>query len=146
MRKRRTDISRAVNRWQRRVALGRWIALLGGAGYAATRTVVYTFDLSGRPPEGIEMISGTVPVQVWGGMWGLAAVLCVIDAVRGHTRYGLPAIVGIGFVWATGYASAWAMSGFSSDSWFGAAAYASASAIILGLLIKVGGLKNTVGR
>jgi hypothetical protein len=129
---------------RRRVIIGRNITLSAGILYCLSRSIYYSTirpdDLSGA--QQIITAEGHV-LGLWAAVWGLAAILCVVDMVNRHTRHGLSLLVGIAFAWGIGYAIIWAASGFTDYALISSAiGWLTPAAFIFGLLLKVTALQD----
>lgn len=127
-----------------RVRIGRNVALVAAAIYAATRAVAYMPGLAPvTGPVGLLSFDGHL-LWAWALAWGVAAALCIMDIARRTTRYGLSLVIGITFAWGAGYALDWALLGFDGRGWLTAATYAGPAVIAWGLLFKVTALRDMV--
>lgn len=60
------------------------------------------------PPRGLVFLNGIIPLEVWGGMWWLAAVCLVVGAFCQDQSKALAPFSAMLFVWAASYGfSAW---------------------------------------
>lgn len=127
---------------EKRIRIGRHLALVAIAIYCATRAIAYAPGLvGGRMEQVVVMVSlnGHI-LWVWAVAWGLAAVLCVADMIEGHTRRGMALAIGLGAAWGVAYAIAWVVAGIGGEWttwWVTAINYLTLSVAIAGLLYKI---------
>lgn len=131
---------------RRRVIIGRNITLSAGILYCLSRSIYYSTirpdDLSGA--QRIVTADGHV-LGLWAAVWGLAAILCVVDMVNRHTRHGLSLLVGIAFAWGAGYLIIWAATGFTDYALASSAiGWVTPAAFIFGLLLKITALQDMI--
>lgn len=133
-----------------RIRIGRNVALTGGTVYCATRSIAYMPGIAGgalTEPVALISMNGHL-LWAWAGAWMLAAVLCVVDMIQGHTRRGLHLTVGLAVSWGLGYALSWAVYGFVfdrwTDWWVTSINYFTIPAIVWGLLVKVQALHTII--
>lgn len=126
--------------------IGRTLALSGAAIYCLIRTGALIF----RPPEDLSGAALLITANghlawLWAAAWTVAAVWCVVDMIRGHTRNGLSAAVALAFTWGSGHLMAWAISGFTDGSAaLSALGFYAPCLIIIGMLLKVGALYDLI--
>lgn len=129
---------------RRRVIIGRNITLSAGILYCLSRSIYYSTvrpeSLSGA--QAIITANGHA-LGIWAAVWGLAAILCVVDMVNRHTRHGLSLLVGIAFAWGIGYLIIWAATGFTDYALASSAiGWITPAAFIFGLLLKITALQD----
>ena len=128
----------------RRVIIGRNITLTAGAVYALTRAAYYATvrpDVL-SPAQGVIAGDGRL-LGAWAAIWLLAAVLCIVDMINRHTRYGLSLVVGLAFGWGAAYAIIWACTGFTDFNLISTAiGWVTPAALVFGFLIKVTALQD----
>lgn len=116
----------------------RGAALLIGGAYAFARGLAY-LPLGGLPdplPRGLELISVIVPIDVWGALWVVTAIICAANAFRKSDSTGWGALVGMMTAWGVAYGYGWAeaiATGAESRAWLNVTAYLG-PAIIIGVL------------
>lgn len=133
---------------EKRVMIGRNITLTAGIVYCLSRSVYYS-TIRGDSLSGAQaVITGNGhALGLWAAVWGVAAILCVVDMVNRHTRHGLSVLVGIAFGWGIGYIIIWAVTGFSDFSLISSAvSWIAPAAFILGFLLKVTALQDLLRR
>lgn len=60
------------------------------------------------PPRGLIFLNELVPLEVWGGLWWVAAIALFIGAFRNDQSQAMAPFSAMLFVWAASYAfSAW---------------------------------------
>jgi hypothetical protein len=129
---------------RQRVVLGRNITLSAGILYCLSRSVYYAT----AQPSSLSQAQAVITADgralgVWSAVWGLAAVLCIVDMVNRHTRHGLSLLTGIAFAWGLGYAIMWAATGFTDGQLISSAVgWITPAAFIFGFLIKVTALQD----
>ena len=130
----------------RRVILGRNITLTAGAVYALTRAAYY----GTVPPSSVSPAQGVITgdgrlLGAWAAIWLVAAVLCIVDMINRHTRYGLSLVVGLAFAWGAAYAIIWACTGFTDFTLISTAiGWVTPAGLVFGFLIKVAALQDMV--
>ena len=130
----------------KRVILGRNITLTAGAVYALTRATYYaTVNPDAvSPAQGVITGDGRL-LGGWAAIWLVAAVLCIVDMINRHTRFGLSMVVGLAFGWGAAYAIIWACTGFTDQSLLSTAiGWVTPAGLVFGFLIKVAALQDMV--
>lgn len=118
------------------------MALAGAAVYAGTRAVAYLPGLATvTGPVGLLSMNGHV-LWAWSLAWAVAAVLCIVDMARRHTRHGLSLVIGLTTAWGVGYGLDWIVQGFDGREWLTAITYIGPAVIAWGLLFKVTALHD----
>ena len=129
---------------RRRVIIGRNITLSAGILYCLSRSIYY----STIRPDSLSGAQQVITAEghalgLWAAVWGLAAILCVVDMVNRHTRHGLSLLVGIAFAWGIGYLIIWAVTGFTDYALASSAiGWITPAAFIFGLLLKITALQD----
>ena len=130
---------------RRRVSIGRNIVLSMGALYALRQSIYYATirqeSLSGA--QSIITADGAA-LGVWSALWGVVAVLCVVDMVNRHTRNGLSLLVGVAGGWGVGYLLIWAIgTGFQDMSLVNTAiGWLAPAVFVFGFVMKVSALQD----
>lgn len=57
------------------------------------------------PPRGLILLNELVPLEVWGGLWWLAAGWLIVGAFREDQSKAMAPFAGMLFIWAASYAS-----------------------------------------
>jgi len=126
--------------------LGRRVMLVSASLYALSRAATYLPNPARETPKALDFISLVIPPWVWAGLWVVAALLCLIDLLRGVGRLGISALVGLMLGWGATYLISYVDTvnshGWGSREWATASGFLFLGGIILGLLIKVGALKR----
>lgn len=127
----------------RRLNGPRGSALLAVAWACLLHGVAYT-PLTAEPlilPLGLELLSGIVPLVVYGALWCAAGILALVGAFRtrrGRQRdhadaWGHGAAVGMFLVWGVAYLSGWvfaAADGEHSRAWITGGMYVAVAVIV----------------
>lgn len=130
---------------ERRVVIGRNIILTMGALYALRQSIYYATirpeSLSGAQ---VILTADGHALGAWSGLWGVVAVLCVMDMVNRHTRNGLSLLVGLTFAWGVGYLLIWAIgTGFQDMTLVNSAiGWLAPAVFVFGFLLKVSALQD----
>ena len=128
----------------RRVVIGRNITLTAGVLYAL-RTAIYYATVNPSavtPAQGVITGDGRL-LGAWAAIWAVAAVLCIVDMINRHTRYGLSLVVGLALAWGVAYGIIWAATGFTEFALISSAiGWVTPAALIFGFLIKVTALQD----
>jgi hypothetical protein len=125
--------------------VGRNIVLTMGALYALRQSIYYSTiqqdTLSGAQQV---LTADGHALGAWSGLWGVVAVLCVMDMVNRHTRHGLSLLVGVTFGWGVGYLLIWAIgTGFQDMTLVNSAiGWLAPSVFVFGFLMKVSALQD----
>ena len=126
-----------------RVAIGRAITLGAAAIFCISRALAYA-PWTNPPLVGpIRLLSADGEyLWAWAAAWAIAAILCIADLLRGHTRYGLSLMVGLLAVWGASYGIVWAMTEAHTREWLTAATLLPSAGVIYGLLYKITALRD----
>jgi hypothetical protein len=126
--------------------IGRNIILTMGAVYALRQSIYYaTIGPDGLSQAQAIIAGGGHLLGVWSGLWGVVAVLCVVDMVNRHTRQGLSLLAGVALGWGVGYLLIWAFTGFQDFTLVNSAiGWLAPSVLIFGFVAKVSALQDII--
>lgn len=129
-----------------RVMAGRNVALTAAAIYALTRMASYASKHPDSLNEAQRIITANgALLGLWAAVWGAAGVLCVVDMVNRHTRYGLSLVVGVAASWGIAYLGLWIFTGFTEHDLLAAAVgWLAPVGMVFGLLLKTAALQAMV--
>lgn len=127
-----------------RVVIGRNITLTAGAVYALSRFLYYaTINPADLSPAQNVVTGNSHLLGAWAGAWCAAAIVCVMDMVNRHTKYGLSMVVGLALAWGFAYLGMWIFTGFTDFSLFSSAvSWLTPAGLVFGLLLKVTALRD----
>ncbi|RFA12174.1 hypothetical protein B7R22_17245 [Subtercola boreus] len=121
----------------------RGAALLVAAVYCATRGIAYLPPLipnASYVPGSLSLIANFVPLPVWGGVWILVALFCLVCAFRHDDWPAWAGLVGMMVLWGSSYLIGsfitWAAGDFGRE-WIGAGSYLGPAVIIAILSPKI---------
>lgn len=128
----------------KRVVVGRNISLTAGVVYALSRAAYYATINPDATSKAQDVLTGNGRLLgAWAALWGIAAVLCVVDMVNRHTRYGLSLVAGVACGWGIAYAVMWAVTGFTDPSLISTSiGWLTPGALVMGFVIKVAALQD----
>jgi hypothetical protein len=135
-----------LKRPERRVMIGRNIILTMGALYAFRQAAYYATI----PPESLSGAQEIITADghalgAWSALWGVVAILCVVDMVNRHTRQGLSLLAGVALGWGIGYLLIWAFDGFQDFALVNSAiGWLAPSVFIFGFVAKVSALQDMI--
>lgn len=130
---------------RKRVAIGRNIVLSMGALYALRQSIYYATIQQGSLSGAQSVITADgAALGVWSALWGVVAVLCVVDMVNRHTRHGLSLLVGVAGGWGVGYLLIWAIgTGFQDMSLVNTAiGWLAPAVFVFGFVLKITALQD----
>lgn len=93
-----------------RVNGAKGVALLAFGGIAGFFGLAFLspWAIIPPPPRGLVLLNNLVPLEVWGGIWWLAAAWLIVGAFRQDQSKAMGIFAFMLFVWAASYASsAW---------------------------------------
>ncbi|KRE79938.1 hypothetical protein ASG71_07850 [Arthrobacter sp. Soil763] len=126
--------------------IGRNIILTMATVYALRQSIYYATigPDSLSPAQSILAAEGHL-LGAWSGLWGVVAVLCVVDMVNRHTRQGLSLLAGVALGWGVGYLLIWAFAGFQDFTLVNAAiGWLAPAVLIFGFVAKVSALQDII--
>lgn len=126
--------------------IGRNIILTMGAVYALRQSLYYaTIGPDSLSPAQAIITAGGHALGVWSGLWGVVAILCIVDMVNRHTRQGLSLLAGIALGWGVGYLLIWVFDGFQDFALVNSAiGWLAPSVLIFGFVAKVSALQDII--
>ncbi|MCT2085031.1 hypothetical protein M3D75_02775 [Microbacterium enclense] len=114
----------------------RGAALLVAGAYCVARGIAY-LPLGSKPdvlPRGLELIANPpFTLEVWGGLWAVAGLICLVLAFRVRDAIAWGALTGMMTAWGVAYLIGWFESltlGVESREWLTATTYLGPAVII----------------
>lgn len=79
--------------------------------FFALLDIVYCYSLifpswSARNSESFKFLSEVFPIYVWGSLWGIVGLICLVSAFIRSDKFGFSAAIGIKILWGSIYIGA----------------------------------------
>jgi hypothetical protein len=117
----------------------RGAALLVGGAYCFARGVAYLpifGEVPSQLPAGLQLISSTLSIEVWAGIWTIVGIGCILRAFTPNDGLAWGMLTGLMSAWGVAYGFGWIsalVTGESSREWLNMTTYLG-PAIIIALL------------